>query len=249
MNINPALYHLHHADESEDIPFWLELAEELGDAILELGCGTGRVLLPLAGVGHRMVGLDIDLGMLAFLRAQLPPPTLNRVILFQADLAAFHLKRSFAVIFLACNTLSTMTKELRQRAYTCVHKHLAEGGIFAASMPNPVQLERLARIGAPEIEANFNHPQSGNPLQISSEWERFDQTLTIRWHYDHLIPDGQVERETIEIKHHLTSLEEYLDEMERAQLLPENIYGEFDKTPYQEDATHLIILARKTRRI
>jgi ubiquinone/menaquinone biosynthesis C-methylase UbiE len=43
----PQLYHIHHNAHTEDLPFWLKLAQQQGGPVLELGCGTGRVLIPL----------------------------------------------------------------------------------------------------------------------------------------------------------------------------------------------------------
>ena len=54
----PELYDLEHAGFTEDIDLYLRLAEVVGDPILELGCGTGRVLGPLAAAGHRITGVD-----------------------------------------------------------------------------------------------------------------------------------------------------------------------------------------------
>ena len=60
----PLLYHAHHNRYKEDLPFWLELAARHGDPVLELGCGSGRVLLALAQDGYQVYGLDNDPGML-----------------------------------------------------------------------------------------------------------------------------------------------------------------------------------------
>ena len=54
----PDLYDLEHAGFSDDVELYLRLAEVVGDPILELGCGTGRVLAPLAAAGHRITGID-----------------------------------------------------------------------------------------------------------------------------------------------------------------------------------------------
>ena len=64
----PKLYQAQHSEYQEDIPFWLVLASEQGSPILELGCGTGRVLHPLAEAGYTCYGLDHDPGMLAMVK-------------------------------------------------------------------------------------------------------------------------------------------------------------------------------------
>src|SRR5215218_11321513 len=60
----PELYDLEHAGFSDDVDLYLRLAEVVGDPILELGCGTGRVLAPLAAAGHRIIGVDRSRPML-----------------------------------------------------------------------------------------------------------------------------------------------------------------------------------------
>src|SRR5688572_18345666 len=67
----PDLYDLEHAGFSDDVELYLRLAEVVGDPILELGCGTGRVLAPLAAAGHRITGIDRSRPMLDRARAVL----------------------------------------------------------------------------------------------------------------------------------------------------------------------------------
>ena len=62
------LYDTHHQRHLEDLPFWLELARNANGPILELGCGTGRILLPLLENNLPAIGLDLDADMLAILR-------------------------------------------------------------------------------------------------------------------------------------------------------------------------------------
>ena len=67
----PELYDLEHAGFTEDIDLYLRLAEVVGDPILELGCGTGRVLAPLAAAGNRITGVDRSRPMLDRARSAL----------------------------------------------------------------------------------------------------------------------------------------------------------------------------------
>lgn len=242
--INPQLYQLHHSGE-EDVSFWLELARSYKDPILEIGCGTGRILIPLARASYRVVGFDKNFDMLTYLLKQLESQIRERINVFQADAEAFHLERGFPFIFLACNTLSTMDQETRRRTYLRIFEHLTEEGIFAASVPNPKQLVDLADYGESTLEEIYTHPKTGNPLQVSSEWERDEQIILFRWHYDHLFPDGQVERTTIENKHTIISMEDYLDELHSANFYPIQVYGNYDKSKYNGESPYLIFLAKR----
>lgn len=52
----------------KDIPFYLEYAKNCGGEVLELGCGTGRILIPMAKAGITITGLDISGEMLKIAR-------------------------------------------------------------------------------------------------------------------------------------------------------------------------------------
>jgi SAM-dependent methyltransferase len=224
--INPSLFHLHHIERDEDVSFWLQLAIEVDGPVLELGCGTGRLLLPLLKSGINLCGLDRNYEMLSYLNSQLPNQFLGQVKTFQADLGYFHLDREFSLIFLACNTLSTLQEKTRK-----------SGLVHLASLPV---------LGEPEIEATFSHPSSGNPIQVSSEWRRFERYIDFSWHYDHLLPDGLIERQTVQSRHNMISLGEYKGELREAHLDLINLYGDYDKAIYQDDSPYLIMITRKT---
>ena len=241
----PMLVHAHYALDGEDLPFWQNLAQSTGSPILELGCGTGRVLVHLAQAGFTGVGLDYDRAMLIFLRGIIPAGIEGRIHLVQADLAAFHFGCHFPLIYLPCNTLSTLQGEKREVLFASVVEHLAPGGIFAASIPNPEWLADLPTVGEEEMEETLVHPESGNPLQISSSWERKARTFWLRWHYDHLLPDGQVERTTLETAHDLARLEDYQSALEGAGLVVEATYGDFDRSEFSAESPNLILVTRK----
>ena len=241
----PLLVHTHYALDSEDLPFWLDVARSTGEPILELGCGTGRVLLHLARAGFTGVGLDHDRAMLIFLRGILPAGMEACIQLVQADLAAFHFGCSFRLIYLPCNTLSTLRVAERETLFARVAEHLSPDGLFAASIPNPEWLADLPAIGEEEMEETLVHPESGNPLQISSSWERQAGTFRLSWHYDHLLPDGLVERVTLETTHDLARLEDYRSELEMVGLVVEAIYGDFDRSDYSAESSNLILVTRK----
>jgi SAM-dependent methyltransferase len=239
-----AFYHYHHQDYQEDIPFWLALAEKYGDPILELGCGTGRVLFRLAEAGHLAWGLDHDEKMLEILRSQTEAVEFPEKALHQADMTHFQLSETFSLIILPCNTYSTLSDEERSSTLEAVNQHLSPGGAFAASMPNPERLAHIPEEAEPEIETTFTHPRSGNPVQVSSAWCRTGDAVSVRWHYDHLFPDGQVLRSTVEARHYLTGLKAYLGEFLQMRW-DVKTYGDFDFTPYDSDSTYLVLVGMK----
>jgi hypothetical protein len=104
-------------------------------------------------------------------------------------------------------------------------------------------LKRLPAHADAEIDEIFAHPQDGEPVQVSSAWERTGQSFILHWYYDHLLPDGRVERVHAETRHWLTSTESYLEEMRAAGFRSPVVYGDFDRSPLTPTSPHLIILA------
>jgi SAM-dependent methyltransferase len=242
----PHLYHTHHQSFNEDIPFWQSLARWQGNPILELGCGTGRVLIPLAQAGHNIFGIDNAPDMLAYLNHQMTPKLQENIHIIEGDMTNFKIDTQFRLVILPCNTYSTFDTKTRAAILTCVFNHLAPGGVFGVSMPNPNLLLALEESAAePVIETIFSHPETGYPVQVSSRWERKDHVLSFIWHYDHLIPNGRIERLTTSTDHQLTTIEEYITEMLTAGFTIRSTYRNFETGPYKPDSNYLIILAQK----
>jgi len=83
-----------------DVGFFVEAALSAGGPVLEVGCGTGRVLIPTARAGVETVGLDLSTHMLAVCRKRLeaePEPVRSRARLVQADMRRFELGRKFTL--------------------------------------------------------------------------------------------------------------------------------------------------------
>ncbi|MCH7479978.1 MAG: class I SAM-dependent methyltransferase [Chloroflexi bacterium] len=237
------LYHAHHRLYREDIPFWQGLAAQQGGPILELGCGTGRVTLELAGEGHEVYGLDNDADTLAVLQRRLSESDLPNVAYRQADMTEFSLKSKFPLIILPCNTYSTLSAQQRLVTLECVQKHLAAGGLFAASMLNPARVLELPESGEPELEETIVHPRSGQPVQVSSAWQRGESSFQVIWHYDHMLPDGKVERTTVTANHELASTEDYQHELQQAGFELKDVYGDFEEGSYHADSPYFIFVA------
>jgi SAM-dependent methyltransferase len=238
----PQLFHAHHNRYLEDLPFWLGLAAQTGEPILELGCGTGRVLIPLAQAGYHTIGLDHSVSMLNFLQANIgqikPAPWL-----IAADISEYHLAVQYSLIILPCNTLSTLQGKQRMACLRCVVKHLKPGGVFAVSMPNSETLLNLPARSEAEVEDEFTHPQTGNPVQVSSSWRRTKATFKMTWIYDHLLPDGRVQRFTVENTQQMLPADTYMEEIRRVGMKVTGVYGDFDRSAYRADSPQLLCVA------
>ena len=240
------LFHAHHQTYREDIPFWMEMAARQGDPILELGCGTGRILIPIAQEGYQVFGLDNDYSMLEVLKKNPLLNTTGRLDVIQADAAVFHLAIKFALVLMPCNTFSTFNEKGRREILNQVSAHMASDGAFVASITNPELLLSLSSHGDAEIDEIIRHPVTGHPVQVVNSWERNDNIFEVNWHYDHLLPDGTVDRVTFQVNHHIVNSVKYSSEFSNAGLSLNCIYGGYDFSDYQSDSLYLILMGTKT---
>lgn len=244
----PALYHAHHSLHMEDLDFWLRLAQQQGGPVLELGCGTGRVLVALAQYGYQAYGLDRDAAMLAFLQSYLLSKERASVHIWQADLAKFRVEKSFRLILLPCNTLSTLSLRERNTAVKCVYQHLAPGGVFSASIPNPRLLSRMPRSSNEELEETFSNPQGGGPVRVSSMWKRTRSEFILTWIYEWQTSVGQSERLERTVRQRLDSPYAYMQAISSAGLIVTDTFGDFDRSPYTPDSANWIVVAQKPQK-
>lgn len=123
-----------HLEELIDIPFYLEYAEKYGGPILEIGCGTGRILLEVAKLGIRIDGLDASEHMLAILKQKLTTRSSdfrNKITLFHQDMRYFSLQRKYSLVtipfrgFQHLHTIEDQLMALRQ-----IKLHLNKNGVL-----------------------------------------------------------------------------------------------------------------------
>lgn len=117
---------------SADLPLWEELAQEHGDPILELGCGTGRVALHLARRGYHVIGLDHDLELIDEMVGRAGDLPVQGV---RASAVDFELDRQVPLVLAPMQFLHLMrSEEDRVRCLQRIRDVLEPGGVFAATL-------------------------------------------------------------------------------------------------------------------
>src|SRR5262245_49620967 len=133
-------YDLLHGPITRDIAFYLECASRFGDPVLELGTGTGRVLLPLVEAGYDVTGLEFSPAMLQLARAKVGERVTmgDRVRLVVGDMTAFDLGRRFALVLVPARAFQHVITPAGQRtALACIHRHLGPGGHLLLDLSGP----------------------------------------------------------------------------------------------------------------
>jgi len=117
-----------------EVAWYLRFARETGGPVLDMPCGTGRLLCRLAEAGFDVTGLDLSDTMLNIAREnveRLSPETRERAHLLKADMSDFRLDRKFGLIYIADNSFRELTTRDGQLAcLRSVRKHIEKHGRF-----------------------------------------------------------------------------------------------------------------------
>ena len=125
-----------------DVTFFVDAAVESGGPVLEVGCGTGRVLIPTAREGVEIVGLDLSEHMLAICRGRLAAESAAvqaKARLVQDDMRAFDLGQTFQLVTTPLRPFQHLTTVEDQLAcLSSIRGHLVIGGRLILDIFNPV---------------------------------------------------------------------------------------------------------------
>jgi SAM-dependent methyltransferase len=188
--------------ERADVDFYVDEARRSEGPVLELGCGTGRVLIPTARAGRLVTGLDRSRAMLARCAEKLqrePSQVQRRVELVEASMCDFDLRFLFALItcpFRAFQHLETAEEQVQ--ALRLIHRHLAPGGRFVFDVFDPdLDLMTNLRDGEWQPQAEFTDAETGARITRKwrrLSWERHAQITRNEFLYERVREDGAVER-------------------------------------------------------
>ncbi len=247
-------YDLVHADVTVDIPFYVGLAQDfaLDRTILELGCGSGRTLVPLAAAGLQVVGLDHSRAMLDRARQRLQAEaSLDRATLVQGDMADLNLGRSFTLIIVPLHTwMHLTTTEAQLASLRCIEQHLQPGGHLIIDLPAPLTIVDAEHDGSLTLENTFVDPQTGDQvLQLAStRLDQEQQTLHVTWVYDRVGPDQVVRRTVAPMVLRLVYPHQVELMLQECGLALAALWGDYDRSPFRRTSEKLIIHALKPGR-
>jgi SAM-dependent methyltransferase len=187
----------------QDVAFYLAEAKTSGGPTLELGCGTGRLVVPLLSTGLEVHGLDASAVMLEVAKRkseQLPAEVAKRLHLHPGDMSDFGLGQQFAFIFIAFRSFQNLlTPEEQRCCLTCVRNHLSPSGKVIINLFDPrYDLILPGRQESLRPPRDVIHPVSGNHVLVET-LERVNdpvtQTFQERWRFTEISSTGEVLRQ------------------------------------------------------
>jgi SAM-dependent methyltransferase len=226
--------------ERADVGFFVDAARESGGPVLELGCGTGRVLIPTARAGMAITGLDLSPHMLEVCRNRLmlePEDVRSRVRLVQGDMRQFEFGKKFRLVTLPFRPFQHLMTVADQLACLgCIRRHLAKGGRLILDIFNPM-LEALVRTNFGEEvseEAEFSMPDGRKVIRrhkvVSRDVPNQINQIELIHYVTH--PDGRQERlvQAFPMRYIFRFEAEHL--LARAGFELEQLYADYDKSPF-----------------
>src|SRR5712692_4957716 len=233
-----------------DLPLYLELAREQGRRVLEVACGSGRLLVPLARAGFDVVGIDVSPHMLALAQAKLGTTPNARLI--GADMRDFRLdERDFDLAIVAVKSFAYLTREHEQRScLKAIHAHLRPGGLLAIDFMHPLPEWVGAAPGSMRDDLLQRVPDRGYTLSrvesvVSTDLAR--QVRIIRSAYEIIDDSGSiVAKRFVEWPYRWTYRFEAEHLLERAGFTVETVHGGYQREPFTSSSATMVFLARKT---
>ncbi len=248
---------LHGDDSGRGIDFFVEAATEAGSPVLELGCGSGTVLIPTARAGITIVGLDASLPMLAECQRRLsaePEAVRSRVpAVMHDDMRHFEIDETFSLVTIPFRPFQhLLTTDDQLMCLERIRRHLIAAGHLVFDLFNP-SLEALAN-GPFDEESDVVHEftmpdgrrvcrryRKGRP-------DRFAQVAPHALTYEVTHPDGRMQRVThrFPLRYFFRFEVEHL--LARAGFGVEHVYAGYDRSPYgSRNPGQLILVAKKLR--
>lgn len=225
----------------DDIAFYQAYAQRAADPVLEIGCGTGRVTIPLAAAGVAITGLDVSSSMLAEAKRKAEQQSL-KIRWVQADGRNFELGQHYALILMPLNVLQFFheAESLRQ-VFGCVKRHLVPGGRLIFDVFNP-QVAFLAEDPQRRYErVRYDDPEGSGEVVIEETREYIAARQIVRsTRYYHVGSERNKWIGTLELRCFFPCELDLL--LEHHGFHSEEKLGNFDGSPFSNAAPKQIVV-------
>jgi SAM-dependent methyltransferase len=213
---------------TEDVEFYVEHALASGGPVVELAVGTGRIAVPIAQAGVRVIGVDASPEMLEIARQAADAAGVSDLVdLRLGDLRQPPVTQRFPLVVCPFRSLLHMeTEDEKLRALVAARDLLEPGGRFVFDVFSP------SREDIVETDGRWLEREPG--IWERADWDQSTRTLSLS------VRSGDV---VTSFGLHWLSAGEWVSLLERAGLEVEALYGWFDLRPHT-DEEDLIFVAR-----
>jgi ubiquinone/menaquinone biosynthesis C-methylase UbiE len=236
-----------------DLPFYVEVAKKYGGPVLEIGCGTGRVLLPIAREGIEIHGVDSSPAMLGVLKKRLKGESREvrrEAKLSTGDMRTLRMKKKYPLVIMPFRPLQHM-HALRDQiaALRAATLHLNKGGVFAFDVFFPKFEGITAAIGQEKLELEWSDPEDATKTvrryYRMESVDKVNQTFSGTFRYATYQGDKLLSEETEPLRMSYYGYPQLRALFLLAGLEPAEEYGSFAKTPLDNTAEQMVFLLKK----
>ncbi len=239
-------YDVEHAHFDEDLNLYVNFAELCSGPLLELACGSGRLLVPLAREGYELTGVDSSASMLKLAQVALEQAGVAaRCTLVQDHMSKLRLGQKFRLAFIALGSFGHVcTRQEQRQTLAAVRDHLTTGGRFILDISN--------------ADVRYMEHLSGQMLHQGT-WQRQDGSLLSHF----VSPASSLTKHLLELTHFyeehrqgeavqrtVTTTHLYLFERNEVELLLEeagfeitDVYGDYELSSFEHDSPRMIFIA------
>jgi SAM-dependent methyltransferase len=230
-------------------------AAEAGGPLLEIGCGSGRLLLPLARAGYDVMGVDVSPEMLARAEARLaaePAYVRRHVWLLAGDVRSLQLPgdQTFGLIFFGYNTFMHLDEAAAGAALKRLRPLLHPGGRLIIDVASPIMLSLAADDPDFVLEDTLTDNARGQTIRQYTAYESIpgEQVVDVTWLYEVVSGAGdeatdEPERTKARLRYHYLYPHQYelLLTLTGFRLLA--LYGDYSGAAFDEESERLIMIA------
>jgi ubiquinone/menaquinone biosynthesis C-methylase UbiE len=248
---DPILYDKENDIYIEDLPYLLKWASKTEGPIIDLACGTGRITIPLASKGYKLIGVDIHKGMLD----QAKKKSLNldlQIDWIEQDCTKLNLDVKSNLIFSVGNSFQHfLTNEDQDGLLSSVNKHLELGGVFIFGTRFP-STEELLQPVTEEYWKTYLDKDTQNKVDVYTI-STYDSLSQIQ-HYTTIRKFLNNEGKIIDEKRTNLRLR-YVFPREMERILLDNgleivnVFKDWNETPIANDSYGMIYVCKKTKNL
>lgn len=242
-------YDAENAGKTDDINLYLQLAQQHGGPLMDIGCGTGRVMIPLAQNGYEMHGIDIEQAMLdrAEECRQASDILKKNMTLHHGDVLSYELDKKFKLMLVPYNGLMHFhDQETQLKVLQKLRSWTADDGLMVLDLPNAGEIFATQETAAVMMERTFLEPETGHMVmqQSVSYLDRVRQLLQVTWIYDEITGDGTLKRTFAPLVLYYYFYSEIKLLLERCGFEVDAVYGDTDYGPFADGCERMVIFAK-----
>ena len=242
-------YDAEHTDKTDDLQMYSQLVAEYGGPVLDIGCGTGRVMVHLAQEGIEVHGIDSEEAMLerARLKLDMFPHLREKLHFYRGDVLTFELDESFKLVLLSYNSLMHFHEQETQiDLLRRLRQWIDDDGLLIIDLPNAGETFASQDTDNLTLENTFVDTETGHLVmqQATSYLDRTTQLMRVNWIYDEIDGDGVLKRTLAPVVFRYFFYAELQLLLQKTGFEVTAAYGDTDLGPFADGCERMIVFAR-----